>query len=114
MAAYCSVYGRSTNSAPFNWSIGGGSEWRFVRYCLILLLSADEAIAFEDSLNGLKAAKQAGIRCIVVPNAATRAFPFETVGYDGMLDSMSEMPLRELLKSIEADTLLSQQRINPA
>lgn len=71
-----------------------------------LQLRADEAIAFEDSLNGLKAAKQAGIRCVVVPNDATRALPFETVGYDGLLMSMAEMPLNELLEAIEADTLL--------
>ncbi|GMK38107.1 haloacid dehalogenase [Paenibacillus sp. CCS19] len=79
-----------------------------------LQINADEAIAFEDSLNGLKAAKQAGIRCIVVPNPATRAFPFETVGYDGMLSSMAEMPIHELLEAIEANTVLSQQRNDPA
>lgn len=79
-----------------------------------LQLDSNEVIAFEDSLNGLKAAKQAGIRCVVVPNPATRAFPFETVGYDGMLESMAEMPLNELLEAIDSDTLTSQKRSNLA
>ncbi|PWV90965.1 putative hydrolase of the HAD superfamily [Paenibacillus cellulosilyticus] len=79
-----------------------------------LQLETHEAIAFEDSLNGLKAAKQAGIRCVVVPNDVTRAFPFETVGYDGMLNSMTEMSLTQLLEAIEAEVPIVQIRNNLA
>jgi putative hydrolase of the HAD superfamily len=79
-----------------------------------LQLNPEEAIAFEDSLNGLKAAKQAGIRCVVVPNAVTRAFPFETVGYAGLLESMAEMPLSQLLEAVEGEATLPSTRNNSA
>jgi putative hydrolase of the HAD superfamily len=79
-----------------------------------LQLNPDEAIAFEDSLNGLKAAKQAGLRCIVVPNDVTRAFPFETVGYDGMMSSMTEMGLIQLLDAVNGESPFHLMRNNPA
>ncbi|MEM0969024.1 MAG: HAD family hydrolase [Verrucomicrobiota bacterium] len=37
----------------------------------------DRALVLEDSLNGLKAAKTAGIRCLIVPNPVTRGLPFD-------------------------------------
>jgi beta-phosphoglucomutase-like phosphatase (HAD superfamily) len=40
-------------------------------------VAAQEAIAIEDSRNGLLAAKCAGLRCVVVPNAITRHCTFE-------------------------------------
>ena len=39
-------------------------------------VSTDEVIIFEDSLNGLKAARAAGIRCVVVPGPTTRHLDF--------------------------------------
>jgi len=39
-------------------------------------VSTEEAIIFEDSLNGLKAARAAGIRCVVVPGPTTRHLDF--------------------------------------
>jgi putative hydrolase of the HAD superfamily len=39
-------------------------------------VSMDEVIIFEDSLNGLKAARAAGIRCVVVPGPTTRHLDF--------------------------------------
>ena len=38
---------------------------------------ASEAVAFEDSPNGVQAAKAAGIHTIAVPNGATRGWPFD-------------------------------------
>ena len=35
-----------------------------------------DAIAFEDSRNGLIAAKAAGLNCVVVPNKLTESFDF--------------------------------------
>ncbi|WP_246070718.1 HAD family hydrolase [Paenibacillus kobensis] len=67
-------------------------------------ITADEAIAFEDSLNGLKAASLAGIRCFIVPNSVTASLPFETVGYAGRLESMAVMPLPGLLSSLSPTT----------
>ncbi|QUG43708.1 HAD family hydrolase [Psychrobacillus sp. INOP01] len=62
-------------------------------------LSPQETIVFEDSLNGLSAAKQAGIRCVIVPNSVTRNLKFEN--FDDRIDSMTEISLSELLKKIE-------------
>jgi HAD superfamily hydrolase (TIGR01509 family) len=39
-------------------------------------VSASEAIAIEDSPNGFKATRIAGIRCVIVPNQLTRLMKF--------------------------------------
>jgi beta-phosphoglucomutase-like phosphatase (HAD superfamily) len=59
-----------------------------------------EAIAFEDSPNGVRAAKEAGIRCAVVPNRITREGDFE--GADIVLVSLAERGLNELLAELES------------
>ena len=38
---------------------------------------ASEAVAFEDSPNGVQAAKAAGIHAVAVPNRVTRGWPFD-------------------------------------
>ena len=58
-------------------------------------LQPDEAIAFEDSLNGIRAAKAAGIFCVAVPNPITETFALDEA--DLLLDSLEELPLTELL-----------------
>jgi HAD superfamily hydrolase (TIGR01509 family) len=58
-----------------------------------------EAIAIEDSPNGLAAAKAAGLYCVVVPNEVTRHLSFE--GADLVLDSLAELSLTELLARLE-------------
>lgn len=58
-------------------------------------LRPDEAIAFEDSPNGVKAAKAAGIYCIAVPNGVTATLRLEEA--DLVLEELAELPLRELL-----------------
>jgi HAD superfamily hydrolase (TIGR01509 family) len=59
-----------------------------------------QAVAFEDSPNGVLAAKRAGMQCVAVPNAITRRLPIQ--GADLWLDSLAELPLEELLRQIEA------------
>ncbi|WP_199620384.1 HAD family hydrolase [Paenibacillus alkalitolerans] len=54
-----------------------------------------EAVAFEDSANGAKAAVAAGLRCVIVPNPVTEALHFEK--YDMRIGSMKELSLEELL-----------------
>jgi HAD superfamily hydrolase (TIGR01509 family) len=56
-----------------------------------LQVSAQEAIAFEDSLNGLRAARAAGIFTVVVPNAMTRHLTLDEA--DMMLDSLEKFSL---------------------
>lgn len=62
-------------------------------------LSPKETIVFEDSINGLSAAKAAGIRCVIVPNSVTKNLKFEN--FDDRIDSMKEITLSELLKKLE-------------
>ncbi len=58
-------------------------------------LPATEAIAFEDSLNGIRAAKRAGIFCVAVPNPITETFALDEANL--LLGSLEELPLDELL-----------------
>jgi putative hydrolase of the HAD superfamily len=61
----------------------------------LLGLQPREAIAFEDSLNGVRAARAAGIFCVAVPNPITETFALEEA--DLLLGSLEELPLEELL-----------------
>ncbi|NGY88344.1 HAD-IA family hydrolase [Bacillus megaterium] len=58
-------------------------------------VQASEAIAFEDSLNGYKAATGAGIHTIVVPNRLTQYinFPQDTPS----ISSMASVELKKFL-----------------
>jgi HAD superfamily hydrolase (TIGR01509 family) len=61
----------------------------------LLGVSAEEAVAFEDSPNGARAAKAAGIFTVGVPNAITRDLGLDAA--DLVVDSLSELPPDELL-----------------
>ncbi len=54
-------------------------------------VAAGEAIAFEDSPNGILAAKRAGIFCVAIPNALTRMLPLDLA--DQRLTSLEEFDL---------------------
>ena len=54
-----------------------------------------EAVAFEDSPNGIASAKAAGILCVAVPNPMTQLLPLDHADY--RLDSFASMPLEDLL-----------------
>ena len=54
-------------------------------------VSADEAIAFEDSPNGILAAKRAGLFCVAIPNPLTRNLPLDLA--DRRLRSLEEFDL---------------------
>jgi HAD superfamily hydrolase (TIGR01509 family) len=70
-----------------------------------LEIQPHEAIAFEDSPNGARAAKAAGIFCVAVPNPLTRELPLEMA--DLRLESLAEMPLPDLVRFVEQRTLQS-------
>ena len=55
----------------------------------------ERAVAIEDSLNGVTAAKAAGMFCVAVPNPMTADMPLE--GADLRLEALSEMGLRDVL-----------------
>ena len=57
-----------------------------------------EAVAFEDSHNGLLAAKAAGLRCVVVPTAMTSHMDFSLA--DRIVERLGRPPLSELLAGL--------------
>ena len=59
-----------------------------------------EAVAFEDSKNGIAAAKAAGLRCVAVPNALTAGMDLSQA--DLRLSSLAETPLERLLAVLSA------------
>jgi HAD superfamily hydrolase (TIGR01509 family) len=58
-----------------------------------------EALAFEDSPNGIKAARSAGIFTVAVPNVVTRHLNLEDANL--CLDSLAEISLEALFLKIE-------------
>jgi HAD superfamily hydrolase (TIGR01509 family) len=62
-----------------------------------LEVAASEAVAFEDSPNGVRAAKKAGIFCVAVPNEVTRDLGLDEAGADLVLHSLAHLPPDELL-----------------
>jgi HAD superfamily hydrolase (TIGR01509 family) len=61
-------------------------------------VAAHDAIAFEDSPNGVKAAKAAGIFTVAVPNGVTVTLGLGEA--DLVLESLAELSLRELLERL--------------
>jgi HAD superfamily hydrolase (TIGR01509 family) len=64
--------------------------------CLGVL--ASEAIAVEDSPNGVMAAKRAGLRCVAIPNSITARLDLGQA--DLVLGSLADVTLAELLRKI--------------
>jgi HAD superfamily hydrolase (TIGR01509 family) len=58
-------------------------------------VTAQQAIALEDSPNGVLAAKRAGLYCVAVPNSMTRGLVFDQA--DLQVDSLADLSLDELL-----------------
>ena len=59
-------------------------------------LQPDQAIAFEDSLHGVEAAKEAGIFCVAVPNNVTRHLPMPEA--DLTVNALLEMELEAYIQ----------------
>ena len=64
-------------------------------------LQGHEAVALEDSPNGIAAAKAAGLFCVAVPNTLTRQLPLD--GVDLVLDSLADLPMKDLLERLNTD-----------
>ena len=62
-------------------------------------VSGAEAVALENSPNGIRAAKAAGMYCVAVPNHLTRQLALDEA--DLRLESLAEMPLEMLLEKLE-------------
>ena len=59
---------------------------------------ASQALALEDSPNGITAAQAAGIFCVAVPNPLTRQLPIDRA--DLQLNSLADVRLEELLRQV--------------
>lgn len=64
-----------------------------------LKVKADQALALEDSPNGVLAARRAGLRVVAVPNLTTAQGTI--AGASLVLASLAELPLEQLLAKIE-------------
>jgi HAD superfamily hydrolase (TIGR01509 family) len=69
----------------------------FLKALDALDVKPDDAIVFEDSPNGVIAARAAGIFVVSVPNPITTLLKMD--GANLTLDSLAQIPLQELLKS---------------
>jgi HAD superfamily hydrolase (TIGR01509 family) len=63
-------------------------------------VTASEAIAIEDSPNGVLAAKRAGLRCVAIPNSITAQLDLGQA--DLLLGSLDEVTLPQLLEKLSA------------
>ena len=63
-----------------------------------LAVAAHEAVAFEDSPNGIAAARAAGIFTVAVPNAVTAQLDLGRA--DLRLESLEDLPLAQLLERV--------------
>ena len=66
----------------------------------LLGVAAAEAVAFEDSPNGVRAAKAAGLFTVAVPNEITRDLGVDEA--DLVVDSLADLPPDELLARVRA------------
>jgi HAD superfamily hydrolase (TIGR01509 family) len=65
-----------------------------------LMVRAAEAIAIEDSPNGILSAKRAGLYCVAVPNLLTKQLPLNQA--DLQLHSLEDLPLERLLEQVQS------------
>jgi HAD superfamily hydrolase (TIGR01509 family) len=66
----------------------------------LLSVAAGEAVAFEDSPNGVLAAKAAGVFCVAIPNEVTRDLGLEEAGADLVVDSLADLPPEALFRRL--------------
>jgi HAD superfamily hydrolase (TIGR01509 family) len=71
----------------------------YVEALALLGLQPEEAIAFEDSVNGIRAAKGAGVFVVAVPNPITETFPLDEA--DLRLVSLEDISLDELVEHVD-------------
>jgi len=61
-------------------------------------VAPEECLAFEDSPNGIRAARAAGMRCVAIPNPLTRHLPLGEA--DLVVESLADHSLDEILRRV--------------
>jgi HAD superfamily hydrolase (TIGR01509 family) len=70
----------------------------YLSVCACLGVAPGDAVALEDSANGIAAAKAAGMRCVAIPNPMTAGLDLSAA--DLRLDSLADLSLAELLERL--------------
>ena len=65
-------------------------------------VAPEACVVFEDSPNGMRAARRAGMRCVAVPNNLTRQLALPDP--DLVVSSLAERPLAEMLQMVGLGT----------
>jgi HAD superfamily hydrolase (TIGR01509 family) len=110
------------SSSPCDWVVGHLSRLGLIEYFDCILASDDvsrtkpdpelylaitaalevdpaQAFALEDSPNGIRAAREAGLFCVAVPNNLTRQM--DTTQASLHLEALTDLPLADLIARIE-------------
>lgn len=72
----------------------------YLRACAALGVAPGDALAVEDSANGVLAAKAAGMRCVAVPNRVTASSDFSAA--DLVLPSLASQSLADVVARLDA------------
>ena len=70
----------------------------YLRALAALDLRAEEAVAIEDSPNGVRAARAAGLFCVAVPNVVTAGLDLSAA--DITVESLADLPVERLLSVV--------------
>ena len=73
----------------------------YLEACRRLGVEPQRALALEDSVNGVLAAKAAGMWCVAVPTAMTRHLDFAAAGADLVVDSLASISLEEVVARLD-------------
>ena len=90
--AICTADGDPTRAKP--------APTLYLEALELLGVAAHEAVAFEDSPHGVRAAKAAGVFCVAIPNEVTRDLGLEEAGADLVLESLADLPPEALFRKL--------------
>jgi HAD superfamily hydrolase (TIGR01509 family) len=90
--AICTADGDPTRAKP--------APTLYLEALELLDVAARDAVAFEDSPHGVRAAKAAGVFCVAIPNEVTRDLGLEEAGADLVLESLADLPPDDLFAKL--------------
>lgn len=70
----------------------------YLSVCACLGVAPEEAVALEDSANGIAAARAAGMRCVAIPNPMTAGLDLSAAHL--RLDSLADVSVADLLERL--------------